>query len=90
MERYQAGNRVTGVINNITDLGIFVTLPNKHSGLVHHGDFGNNWPRERRQYKVGQEVRVVVVHIHKGRFNLFTVGHVTLNKIDAFVGWDSS
>ena len=52
MERYQAGNRVTGVINNITDLGIFVTLPNKHSGLVHHGDFGNNWPRERRQYKV--------------------------------------
>lgn len=41
MEKYQAGNRVTGVINNITDLGIFVTLPNRHSGLVHHSDFGN-------------------------------------------------
>ena len=26
MKKYQAGNRVTGVINNITDLGIFVTL----------------------------------------------------------------
>lgn len=70
MEKYQAGNRVTGVINNITDLGIFVTLPNRHSGLVHHSDFGNNWPRERRQYKVGQEVRVVVLHVHKGRFSL--------------------
>ena len=53
MEKYQAGNRVTGVINNITDLGIFVTLPNRHSGLVHHSDFGNNWLRERRRYHVG-------------------------------------
>lgn len=70
MEKYQAGNRVTGVINNITDLGIFVTLPNRHSGLVHHSDFGNNWLRERRRYHVGDEVRVVVVHIYKGRFNL--------------------
>ena len=70
MEKYQAGNRVTGVINNNTDLGIFVTLPNRHSGLVHHSDFGNNWLRERRRYHVGDEVRVVVVHIHKGRFNL--------------------
>ena len=70
MKKYQAGNLVTGVINNITDSGIFVTLPNRHSGLVYHSDFGNNWARERRQYQVGQEVRVVVVHIHKGRFNL--------------------
>lgn len=70
MKKYQAGNRVTGVINNITDLGIFVTLPNRHSGLIHHSDFGNNWLRERRQYQVGQKVRVVVVHINKGRFNL--------------------
>lgn len=70
MKKYQAGNRVTGTINNITDLGIFVTLPNRHTGLVHHSDFGNNWLRERRQYQVGDQVRVVVVHIHKGRFNL--------------------
>lgn len=70
MKKYQAGNRVTGVINNITDLGIFVTLPNRHSGLVHHSDFGKNWPRQRRQYQVGQEVRVVIVHINKGKFNL--------------------
>ena len=61
MEKYQAGNRVTGVINNITDLGIFVTLPNRHSGLVHHSDFGNNWLRERRRYHVGDEVRVVMM-----------------------------
>lgn len=70
MKKYQAGNRVTGKINNITDLGIFVTLPNKRSGLVHHSDFGNNWLRQRRQYQIGQEVRVVIVHIYKGRFNL--------------------
>lgn len=70
MKKYQVGNRVTGKINNITELGIFVTLPNRHSGLVHHSDFGNNWLREKRRYQIGQEVRVVIVHIHKGRFNL--------------------
>mgnify|MGYP002660797475 CR=1 FL=1 len=43
MKKYQAGNRVTGVINNIRDLGIFVTLPNRLSGLLHHGDFVYYW-----------------------------------------------
>ena len=37
--KYQVGNRVTGVINNITDLGVFLTLPGRQSGLIHHKDF---------------------------------------------------
>lgn len=47
--KYQVGQRVTGVINNITDLGIFLTLPGRRSGLIHHSDFENNWPREKMQ-----------------------------------------
>lgn len=61
---------MSGVINNITDLGIFLTLPGKRSGLIHHSDFENNWARERMQHRVGDELRVVVLHTYKGRLSL--------------------
>jgi S1 RNA binding domain protein len=68
--RYQVGQRVTGVINKITDLGIFVTLPPNISGLVHHSDFGDNWFRERIRYKIGEPLRVVILHNYKGKIDL--------------------
>ncbi|MDF7639477.1 S1 RNA-binding domain-containing protein [Lactobacillus sp. ESL0791] len=68
--KYQVGQRVTGVINNITDLGIFLTLPGRRSGLVHHDDFGENWLRERHNFRNGQEIRVVVIHNFKGKLAL--------------------
>lgn len=68
--KYKVGNRVNGVINNITDLGIFLTLPGHRSGLIHHSDFGNNWLREKNRYKLGDKMRVVVVHTYKGKLGL--------------------
>lgn len=68
--KYKVGNRVNGVINNITDLGIFLTLPGRRSGLIHHNDFGNNWLRERNRYRVGDNLRVVIVHTYKGKLGL--------------------
>lgn len=68
--KFQVGDRVNGVINNITDLGIFLTLPGRHSGLIHHSDFGNNWLRERQHYRVGDELRVVIIHNYKGKLSL--------------------
>lgn len=70
MKKYQVGNRVTGVINNVTKLGIFVTLPGDRFGLIHHSDFAGDWPRMKRRYKKGDQVRVVVVHSYKGRLAL--------------------
>ncbi|MDF7672598.1 S1 RNA-binding domain-containing protein [Lactobacillus sp. ESL0701] len=68
--KYQVGQRITGVVNNITDLGIFISLPKSHSGLIHHSDFGNNWDRERHNYQIGQSVRTVIVHNFKGKISL--------------------
>ena len=68
--KYQVGNRVTGVINNITDLGVFLTLPGRQSGLIHHKDFSGNWLRKRNSLKVGDQLRVVVVHNYKGKLAL--------------------
>lgn len=68
--QYRVGQRIDGVINNITDLGIFVTLPGHRSGLVHHNDFSGNWLRERQRYTVGQRIRVVIQHLRKGKLDL--------------------
>lgn len=57
---YPVGQRVDGQINDITALGIFVSLDQHHSGLVHHSDFGDDWPLAQRRYEIGQTVRVVV------------------------------
>lgn len=68
--KYRVGRRLTGTINNITDLGIFVTLPGRHSGLVHHSDFGNNYLRVRNQHRIGEKIRVVIIHNYRGRLGL--------------------
>lgn len=68
--KYQVGQRVTGKINNVTDLGIFVSLPQHTSGLIHHNDFGDNWLHEKRHYQVGETIRVVVINNFKGKIGL--------------------
>lgn len=68
--KYEIGQRITGVVNNITDLGIFVTLSEHRHGLIFHGDFANQWPRQRSRFEIGQEVRVVITNIHKGKIGL--------------------
>lgn len=72
--KYQVGERVNGVINNITDLGIFLTLSHRHTGLIHYSDFGDNWLRERNRYQKGQELHVVIVHNRKGKLGLSLKG----------------
>lgn len=75
--KYQVGDRVTGTINNVTDLGIFLTLPGHRSGLIHRNDFLNDWAKERRRFEVGQALRVVVTNTFKGRLGL------SLNKVNS-------
>lgn len=67
--KFQVGQRVTGRINSVTDLGIFVTLPKHASGLIHHNDFGSNWVREQRKYQIGDSIRVVIIN-NKGKIDL--------------------
>lgn len=68
--KYQVGMRVTGVINNITDLGLFISLPHRAHGLIHHSDFAGNWDRERRRLAAGDKIRVVVLHNYRGKLSL--------------------
>lgn len=63
------GSRFYGRINNITALGIFVTIDRGHSGLVHRSDF-TDWPNDHERYQIGDEVRVVVLSNENNRIGL--------------------
>lgn len=68
--KYLAGTRVTGKINNVTDLGVFVSLPGHRHGLIHHSDFAGDWERQKQLLQPHQQVRVVVLHNHHGQLAL--------------------
>lgn len=68
--KFPVGLRVNATINNITPLGIFVTLPRHHHGLIHHKDFGERWSNMKNNFEKGQKIRVVVVANHNGKLAL--------------------
>ncbi|MDO4912667.1 MAG: S1 RNA-binding domain-containing protein [Lactobacillus sp.] len=68
--KYQVGDRITGTINKITDVGVFVSLGKRDFGLVHHSDFKDGWAREKLKLKLGQKVRVVVLQNKQGKLAL--------------------
>ena len=68
-EKYNKGDRITGVIKSITDFGIFVGLEGGIDGLVHLSDI--TWAEEGeevvRQFKKGDEVETVVLSVDPER-----------------------
>ncbi|MBT4594628.1 30S ribosomal protein S1 [bacterium] len=64
-DKYSVGDRVKGVINNITDFGIFVQLHDGVDGLVHVSDI--SWTEHvahpSDHYKKGEEIEVTVLAI---------------------------
>ncbi len=73
--RYPKGSRVSGVVKNITDFGVFVGVEEGIDGLVHISDL--SWKKVKHPselYKKGQEVEAVVLNIDAGnrRFSLST------------------
>lgn len=68
-ERYNKGDRITGVIKSLTDFGIFVGLEGGIDGLVHLSDI--TWDEEGdeavRRFKKGDEVETVVLSVDPER-----------------------
>ena len=68
--KFPIGLRRNAKVNNITKLGIFVTLPHQHHGLIFHIDFGDKWESVKKKYRVGDATRVVVIDKRDGKFTL--------------------
>ncbi len=66
-EKFNAGDKIKGVISNITDFGIFVQLMPGIDGLVHISDL--SWTEHIEHpadiYKRGSEVEAVILSIDK-------------------------
>ena len=64
-ERYRIGDRVEGVVRNLTDFGAFVEIEDGIDGLVHVSDM--SWGRRVRHpsevLKKGDKIQAVLTHI---------------------------
>jgi len=80
-EKYPKGSRITGVIRNITDFGIFVGIEDGIDGLVHISDL--SWTHKIKhpseKYKKGDEIDAVVLNIDE-ESNKFSLGIKQLEK----------
>ncbi|CCI81263.1 S1 RNA-binding domain-containing protein [Lactobacillus hominis] len=68
--KFPIGLRITGKVNNVTELGVFVDLPHHHHGLIHHKDFGDKWASQRKKISQGDEIRVVIFNNYRGKIAL--------------------
>jgi small subunit ribosomal protein S1 len=71
----QAGQEVAGTVEAVRDFGVFVRLPDNHTGLLHLSQLGlPEGPTRLRnmhnQYPAGKAVQVVVKSIDGGRISL--------------------
>ncbi len=66
-DRYPVGTRVTGMVRNITNFGVFIGLEEGIDGLVHVSDV--SWTEQIKhpseKFKKGDEVEAVVLKIDK-------------------------
>ncbi len=71
-QRYQPGQRLKGVITNVTDYGAFVELEDAIEGLVHVSEL--SWTRKNihpsKLVTVGQDIEVVVLEVHPSKRRL--------------------
>ena len=66
-EKYPVGSKITGVIKNTTDFGVFVGVPEGIDGLIHVSDI--TWENKaidpNTHFKKGEEIECMVLSIDK-------------------------
>jgi len=67
-QKYPVGDKVKGVVRNITDFGMFVGIGDEEiDGLIHVSDISwdknYTWPNE--EFKKGQEIEAQVINVDK-------------------------
>ena len=64
MLKYEKGRIVTGQVTGIEKYGIFVSLDEFYSGLIHISEFSDNFVKTIREFvSVGQEIRLRVLEV---------------------------
>ncbi len=64
MEEYKKGKVVKGNITGIMDYGIFVSLDNYYSGLIHISEVSNDFVKNIKDYgEIGETIYVKILDV---------------------------
>ncbi|MEI7510579.1 MAG: S1 RNA-binding domain-containing protein [Candidatus Peregrinibacteria bacterium] len=70
VKAFEIGSRVKGTVNKVSEYGIFVTLGDDVTGLVHNSEFSSSEDGDRSQYQEGDSVDVTVLEINESDHSL--------------------
>ncbi len=70
-KKYKNGNIVTGCVTGIEKYGIFVSLDNYYSGLIHISEVSNSFVRNINDYvNIGETINVKILDVNDNDFHL--------------------
>ena len=71
MAHYKVGKIVKGNITGVEDYGIFVSLDNFYSGLIHISEISDSFVRNVADYvSIGETIRVKIIDIDDTLINI--------------------
>jgi len=71
MTKYKTGSIVTGAVTGIENYGIFVSLDDYYSGLIHISEISNNFVKNIEDVvKVGEIINAKVLSVDDDTFHL--------------------
>ena len=71
MDKYNKGKIVTGQVTGIEKYGIFVSLDEFYSGLIHISEISDGFVKNINDYvKVGETIRAVVVDTDEDNYHV--------------------
>ena len=71
MSKYEKGKIITGCVTGIESYGIFVTLDEYYSGLIHISEISNNFVRNISDYvNIGETIKVKVVDTDEENYHV--------------------
>ena len=69
--KYQVGNIVTGCVTGIEKYGVFVSLDNYYSGLVHISEISDSFVRNINDYvNIGETIKVKIIESNNNDFHV--------------------
>lgn len=73
MSQYQKGNIVEAIVTGITDYGVFVSLDENYSGLIHISEISSHFVKDVNDFvKMGETIYVQILDVnhHEQRVKL--------------------
>lgn len=71
MSKYEVGNVVTGNITGIEKYGIFVSLDEYYSGLIHISEISDDFVRDVNDYvKYGDTIKAKIIEVDDDTFHV--------------------